>query len=74
MIKVGPVLVPFRFVTSGGGLEKPVVRTLRSVDFRPADRTHFSLPPPTPPKPPAKAEAPAPATPAPPAKPERKRR
>ncbi len=73
--KVGPVQVPFRFVTSGGGLETPVVRTLRSVDFRPADRTHFSLPPSAPPKPPAKAvEAAAPATPAPPARPERKRR
>lgn len=68
--KVGPVTAPFRFTTSGPGLDKPVVRTLKSLDFRAADRSHFSLPPPPPPEVEPKSTAPAPA----PAKPARKRR
>ncbi|WP_374653887.1 hypothetical protein [Phenylobacterium sp.] len=70
--KVGPVTAPFRFVTSGPGLDKPVVRTLKSLDFRPADRSHFSLPPPPPPPPKAQPAPTAPPTEA--AKPARKRR
>ena len=44
--KVGPVLVPHRFVTYGGGLPRPRERKLQALDFRPADRGLFSLPPP----------------------------
>lgn len=46
--RVGPVLVPFKYVTDG------VERSVEVIDFRPADRDAFSLPykaPPTPPKP-----------------------
>ncbi|MBU1375912.1 MAG: hypothetical protein KKE02_15575 [Alphaproteobacteria bacterium] len=42
--RVGGVMVPFRFVTFGGGLAKPVERVLESVDFKPLDRAMFSLP------------------------------
>lgn len=44
--RVGAVQVPFRFVTYGGSLAKPVERKLQSVDFKTADRNLFSLPPP----------------------------
>lgn len=53
--RVGRVKLPFRFTVTGGGLTQPVVRTLKTIDFRPADRARFSLPPPT------KAEAAEPA-------------
>lgn len=42
--RVGGVTVPFRFVTFGGGLAKPVERVLQTVDFKPAPREIFSLP------------------------------
>lgn len=42
--RVGAVQVPFRFVSFGGGLAKPVTRTLEAVDFKPLDRAIFSLP------------------------------
>lgn len=42
--RVGGVVVPFRFVTFGGGLAKPVERTLEAVDFKPVPREVFSLP------------------------------
>jgi hypothetical protein len=42
--RVGPVLVPFRFSTYGGDLAKPRERQVENLDFRPADRTLFSLP------------------------------
>lgn len=42
--RVGAVMVPFRFVTFGGGRAKPVERVLETVDFRSAPRDIFSLP------------------------------
>ena len=45
--KVGPVTAPFKLSITEQGA-KPRERTLKSVDFRPADRSHFSLPPPKP--------------------------
>ena len=42
--RVGPVLVPFRFTTYGGDLAKPRERQIDVLDFRPTDRTLFSLP------------------------------
>jgi hypothetical protein len=42
--RVGPVLIPFRTVTSGGDLARPRQRQIESIDFRPADRALFSLP------------------------------
>ena len=42
--RVGGVMVPFRFVTFGGGLAKPVERVLEKVDFNAAPRDIFSLP------------------------------
>ncbi|KQW70414.1 hypothetical protein ASE17_16095 [Phenylobacterium sp. Root77] len=62
--RVGSVMVPFRIVTSGGDMAAPRERVLKRVDFLPADRTMFSLPPPAPPK--AAPLAPPVATPAPP--------
>lgn len=45
--RVGPVLIPFHSKTYGGDLVRPKERQLESIDFRPADRNLFSLPPPT---------------------------
>jgi hypothetical protein len=42
--RVGGVMVPFRFVTFGGALAKPVERALQAVDFKAASREMFSLP------------------------------
>lgn len=42
--RVGGVMVPFRFVTFGGGLAKPVERVLEAVDLKPVPREVFSLP------------------------------
>lgn len=44
--RVGGLLAPFRFTTTGSGLDKPLVRSLKSIDFGPASRERFSLPPP----------------------------
>ena len=44
--KVGPVLVPFHSATYGGDLPRSRGRLREAVDFRPADRALFSLPPP----------------------------
>lgn len=44
--KVGPVTTPFRYVTYGGDLKAPRERKVEKIDFRPADRALFSLPPP----------------------------
>lgn len=48
--RVGAVMIPFRVVVSGGDLSAPRERVLKRVDFLPADRAMFSLPPPAPPK------------------------
>jgi hypothetical protein len=45
--KVGPVLAPFRAVAYGADLPAPRERRRESIDFRPADRSLFSLPGPT---------------------------
>jgi hypothetical protein len=42
--RVGGVQVPFRFVTFGGGLPKPVERVLDAVDFKAVPREVYSLP------------------------------
>ena len=42
--RVGGVMVPFRFVTFGGGLAKPAERVLEAVDLKAAPREIFSLP------------------------------
>jgi hypothetical protein len=42
--RVGPVLVPFRAVAYGADLARPRERQLDALDFRPADRSLFSLP------------------------------
>jgi len=72
--QVGAVRVPFRVAMSGGDLAAPRERKLTSVDFRPADRAQFSLPPAPPPKPEPVAAPPAaaPAQPTPP-EPDQKR-
>lgn len=44
--RVGPVLIPFKHVTTGGDLTRPRERRLARVDLAPADRNLFSLPPP----------------------------
>lgn len=43
--RAGGVLTPHKLTIQGG--PKTIVRTLKSVDVRPADRSRFSLPPPT---------------------------
>ncbi len=40
----GPVMVPFRYVTTGGGLPKPLERRVEAADARSAAREMFSLP------------------------------
>lgn len=42
--RVGGVMVPFRFVTFGGGLAKPVERVLSAVELKPTPREIYSLP------------------------------
>lgn len=42
--RVGGVMAPFRAVTLGGGLARPVERVLEAVDVRAAPREIFSLP------------------------------
>lgn len=42
--RVGPVTVPFRFTTFGGGAPRPQERVLDVVEFKAADRSLFSLP------------------------------
>ncbi|HEX7884645.1 MAG TPA: hypothetical protein VF474_01595, partial [Phenylobacterium sp.] len=42
--RVGPMMVPFRITTVGGGLARPAERVLQAVEFKPADRAIFSLP------------------------------
>lgn len=46
--RIGPVLVPFRSKTVGGELALPQERLVERIDFIPADRSKFSLPPPKP--------------------------
>lgn len=48
--KAGAVMMPFRVVTYGGALAQPRERKVEKVDFPPADRSLFSLPPPPEPK------------------------
>lgn len=40
----GSVLVPFRYVTTGGGLPKPLERRVEAADVRRMEREMFSLP------------------------------
>lgn len=68
--RAGAVMVPFRVAISGGGAAAPRQRILSKIDFLPADRAMFSLPPPAPPKPeplaaPAAAPEPPPEAPKP---------
>jgi hypothetical protein len=42
--RVGGVMLPFKFTTFGGGLAKPVERTLEAVDLKATPREIFSLP------------------------------
>jgi hypothetical protein len=44
--RVGPVLVPHRFVTYGGDLPRSKVRVVEKMEFTAADRAMFSLAPP----------------------------
>ena len=69
--RVGAVTIPHRVVISGGALAAPRERIVKKVDFLPADRAMFSLPPPAPPKPEPAAE-PVAAPEPPPAKPKPK--
>jgi hypothetical protein len=49
--RVGPVLVAFTYATEGGGPAHTQDRQIESLDFRPADRSLFSLPRPPAPQP-----------------------